>query len=298
MSTLFKLGRRVNHLIFRSPTARWKVRLLGMALLTCPPYVNYKRKRFLTRDPNLTAHDKSMIAKVNCRLSRWDTMFEGDVATYLRVGLSGLRVVESVIQQCPSSVVRNILDLPCGCGRVGRYLAARFPDARITACDLMTKGVDFCAKELGMTPIYSQEDFDKIDLGQRFDLIWCGSLVTHLNPKDILALLRFFDRHLNSNGVVVFTTHGDHVARRLDEGAEYKLGKEAAKSVVNVYRNQGVAFVPYIGHEKTEQYGFALTSPAWIRQQSALFQNWREVFYQPQGWDNHHDVFGYVKTPN
>lgn len=236
-----------------------------------------------------------MVAKIDSRISTSDSMFDGDVERYFLIGLSGLHAAEKAIQNCPSLTVRTVLDLPCGSGRVGRYLVARFPEAKVTACDLMRDGVDFCSEKLGMIPFYSQPDFQKLDLGQKYDLIWCGSLVTHLKAKDIQDLLRLFERHLNDNGVVVFTAHGDYVAERVIAGNYDGISPEAAQRAVETYRTDGIAFIPHLGTSEQEQYGFSITSPDWIRSQCMLVKNWKEVSYQPRGWDHHQDVYGYAK---
>ena len=141
-------------------------------------------------------------------------------------------------------------------------------------------------------------DFAKLNLGQKFDLIWCGSLVTHLKAKDISDLLRFFERHLNDNGVVVFTAHGDYVADRAIAGDYRTIETRAVRRGAEMYRADGFAFIPYIGNSDQDQYGFSITSPTWIRSQCMLVKNWREVVYQPRGWDSHQDVYGYAKTEN
>ena len=135
------------------------MRKLGMAVLASKAYVAYKRREMIQSGLDLTEEDREIIARVNSRISPSDTMFDGDVRRYFLVGLSGLRAIQSVLQHCPSLSVQNILDFPSGCGRVGRYLAVRFPGAKITACDLDTEMVDFCAKALGMTPVYSSARF-------------------------------------------------------------------------------------------------------------------------------------------
>ena len=297
MSTALKLGSRV--FSWTSPKTRKKLRRLALTVVAWSPYVARKRKELCTSRSGLMEGERAILAKIDYHISTADSMFDGDVERYFLVGLSGLHAVEHVLQKCPSLAVRTVLDFPCGWGRVGRYLIARFPEAKITACDLMTEGVDFCAKKFGMMPVYSQLDFEKLNLGQKYDLIWCGSLVTHLNANDNLKLLRLFDRHLNDNGVVVFTTHGDHVADGVDAGTYpwFPIRREAAQRAVELYRTSGIAFISYPGHTEQDQYGWSITSPAWIRSQCTLFENWREVFFQPQGWDHFQDAYGYAKEP-
>jgi len=273
------------------------MRKLGLRVLASRPYVAYKRKQLIKLGPNLTEEDKKTIAKISCCISPSDTMFDGDVPSYFLVGLSAQQAIDAVLKHCPVLVVQTILDFPSGCGRVGRYLAARFPKAEITACDLDREMVDFCAEEFGMVPVYSQTDFDKINFGQKYDLIWCGSLMTHLNAEAILHLLRLFDRHLKPKGVVVFTTQGDYVANCLKTSDDwpYLISKEAAKRAVETYSERDFAFSPYIGKTESEQYGLSLTAPIWIRSQCASIRNWKELLFCPQGWDNHQDVYGYSK---
>jgi len=223
-------------------------------------------------------------------------MFEGDLARYLLVGLSGLKVIDVVLRQCPPRVINTILDFPCGGGRVGRFLAARFPETRITACDLDTGGVDFCSQVLGMEPAYSQVDFDKVCLKDTYDLIWCGSLVTHLDAKPILRLLRLFELHLNDNGVMVFTTHGDYVAHRMSGGDDYGIGRAASKKAVEAYRACGFAFMPYLEQNDASEYGTSITSADWVRSHCSTMTSLKEVYFQPRGWDNHQDVYGFVKV--
>jgi SAM-dependent methyltransferase len=295
MSALFKLGSKISHSIFRSSGARRKLRALGMSVLTFPAYVDHKKRRLVQGRADLSEEDKTMLSRVDSRISKFDTMFEGDVASYFLKGLSGLQAAEAALEYRRQLPVNAILDLPCGCGRVGRFLAARFPEATITACDLMREGVDFCAQELGMLPFHSQPDFDRISFDVKFDLIWCGSLVTHLDGKAVPSLLRCLQRHLADNGVAIFTAHGDYVANRLNEGHDYGIGREAASKAVEMYRDQGVVFMPYLGNTQAADYGFSMTSSAWIRRQCGLIEGWKEVYFKPQGWDNHQDVYAYER---
>jgi SAM-dependent methyltransferase len=269
-----------------------------MRVLASDALVGYQKKRLLMSSAMFGAPDREAVERVNSRISVADTMFEGDVQRYFLVGLSGLQSIGKVLDRCPSLSVRSVLDFPSGGGRVGRFLAVRFPDAEITACDLDTEMVDFCADVLRMRPVYSQVDFSKIDLGRKFDLIWCGSLVTHLNSEAIVGLWHLFDRHLEPGGVVVFTTHGDYVEQLLASTTDwpYEISSEAARGIVEAYRKDGFGFTPYVGRDCVGQMGESLTSPAWVRAQCAALLPWQELLYEPRGWDNHQDVFGFRKA--
>ena len=77
--------------------------------------------------------------------------------------------------------VARILDLPCGHGRVLRFLRREWPGAEIVACDIDPDGAEFCCESFGATSIYAAENPQETPLRGRFDVIWSGSLLTHLD---------------------------------------------------------------------------------------------------------------------
>lgn len=166
---------------------------------------------------------------------------------YFLMGEAGLECIQRFVSTTPETV----LDLPCGHGRVLRFLRAEWPDADITACDIDRGGVDFCAKTFDATPLYSADDPSEIQTGT-FDLIWVGSLLTHFSSDRWDAWLRFFADHLNPRGSVVFTTNGRAFARGEIPVA---LPPEFAEMQAD-YEQTGFAF-----HERWE---LSLSSPSWV----------------------------------
>jgi trans-aconitate methyltransferase len=210
---------------------------------------------------------------------------------YWRVGLSGLRCVEQALALAGSPPVRRLLDLPCGHGRVLRWLAVRFPDASITACDLDRDGVDFCARRLGAHPAYSAEDLGSLRLDGRFDLIWCGSLVTHLDGDRVLALLETLRRHLAPAGVLVLTSHGERAAQGMRSAQmDYLLDAGRLARLLGDYEATGLGYVDY---PDADAYGVSLTSPGWLRAQASTVGGLREVWFAAAGWDDHQDVLAF-----
>ena len=104
-----------------------------------------------------------MLERLDPHVDPADAMHAGDSAHYLAVGLSAIACAEAAGVTDP----RRILDMPCGHGRVLRALAAAYPNAALTACDLDRHGVDFCAAQFGAAPIYSSEDLHELDLPGR-----------------------------------------------------------------------------------------------------------------------------------
>ena len=165
-------------------TRRW--------LRTIPPQVRLQKEQLLS-DPSLSDGECDLLRKASTRVYYGDTMYDGK--HYYRVGLSAISCINEAAKLAGLTKVGSILDLPCGSGRVLRFLVHQFPEAEITACELEPGPVEFCARTFGAQAAYSSPNLREVSLGKKFDLIWCGSLVTHLNDRSIRDLLRVFQRH-------------------------------------------------------------------------------------------------------
>src|SRR6185295_17359165 len=257
-----------------------------------PLRTSLQKKRLLS-DPALTEPERALLARVSSRIYPGDGMYHGDGTHYFKVGLSAIRCIDEALAGTPSTDVQTILDFPCGSGRVLRFLRQRFPAAEITACELEPGPVEFCARTFGALPAFSSLNLDEVVLPQSFVLIWCGSLVTHLNERGILSLLRLFHRQLRTGGLMIFTTHGDFVPGRiLRRDFDYGLTAEQIDRIGAAYPETGYGFEDYPGEK---DYGVSLTSPDWIRSRVAEVGGLREVYFKERGWDDHQDVFGFVR---
>ncbi|HEX8244530.1 MAG TPA: class I SAM-dependent methyltransferase [Longimicrobium sp.] len=220
-------------------------------------------------------------------------MFAGTCEHYFRTGLSAIRCIDEALAAANVREVRTILDMPSGYGRVLRFLVRRFPGAEVYASELQVDAVRFCADTFGAKPVFSSPDFDGLSLETRFDLIWCGSLVTHLDAAPTLGLLRFFARQLAPGGLLVFTTLGDYAAGRvLEAPASYAMPRERASQLADAYARSGHGYVDYPG---VDGYGLTLTSPEWVRAVTRQAGGLREVCFSARGWHEHQDVFGFVR---
>lgn len=182
---------------------------------------------------------------------------------------------------------KRILDLPCGHGRVLRMLKAAFPKAELTACDLERDGVDFCACTFGATPVYSTPDFSDIQLPGTFDLIWVGSLFTHLQLEGWAALMRLLMPALEREGLLVFTTHGRISTKRMRTGFHYWLDPKDIPQMLDEYEREGFAYRDF---PRVEGYGISLSSPAWVMKEILRHGSLTVLSYTEAGWAAHQDV--------
>lgn len=216
-----------------------------------------------------------------------DTMFDGRLDHYLRVGQSAGQCIATALLAAGSPEPRTVLDMPCGHGRILRILQAMFPAARFTACDLDRAGVDHCATKLGAVPVYSDVDLAKVDFAEPFDLIWCGSLVTHLDVSGWLEAFRLFVRSLRVGGVAVVTFHGRWVAHALRHVYQYELDADQVATVLRGYEQSGFGYCDY---RNSPGYGISLSSPAWVLRGIEPWTNLRVVQLGERQWDQHQDV--------
>jgi len=221
-----------------------------------------------------------------------DEMFTGDREAYLSVGRSALRCISVSLMAAGIEAVsiRTILDLPCGHGRVLRHLSETFPDADITACDLRRDAVDYCAKTFGARALYSDEDVENIALPPNsFDLIWVGSLLTHLRADRWRDFLGLFERSLRLGGLLIFSAHGREAFRRTaEETFDYGVGGPAKADILFGYQRFGFGYAAYV---TSKTFGHSLTRPDWVLQEIAKFPQLRVVHFAETAWDNHHDIY-------
>lgn len=217
---------------------------------------------------------------------------------YWEAGRSALTAIRAGLEaaRMPASSVRRVLDLPCGHGRVMRYLRAAFPQADLTACDLLKDGVDFCASVFGASPIYSQEDAAKIPIDDNeYDLIWVGSLFTHLDAPRWVSLLAKLGASLREGGLLVFSTHGDYVYRRmsgLEDTSSYGLPYWRVTRALYHYERSGFGYGNYTDDDN---YGVSLSDPHWVLSTVTAQRGLRCVYFAERAWHGVQDVYACVK---
>ena len=232
--------------------------------------------------------DEAAVVADRIPIPRDDGMFDADRSRYLGVGREAATLVAHAVGDAP---VRGILDYPSGHGRVARYLTALWPDAELSVADLDAAGVAFCQDALGAVARVASTDFDALDYGTTFDVIWAGSLATHLPPSGVRAFLRFVTRHLTAGGVAVVTSHGDLAAGRMKYAtargkAVYGNKPGRNRACLNDYFRRGYGFVPY---QDQDAYGTSLIDErTWsgLAREAAL----DVTSFRPRAWDEHQDV--------
>ena len=230
-------------------------------------------------------------ADVDTTMSPAETM---DGSNYIEIGASAVEVIMMSVMASRLTQVRTVLDLPCGHGRVLRHLVKMFPEAAFDACDLDVAGVEFCVKQFGARAISGHPDLTQTELNHPYDLIWIGSLFTHLSEDLTLKGLAFLSRQLSPTGIIVSTFHG-RWATRMQRMIPYTDERRWSRVLEGYYVN-GFGYVDYDtpAHDFVgESYGVSAAKPHKLIEIIERIPGVRIFLYREKGWGNNHDVIAF-----
>jgi len=232
-------------------------------------------------------------APLNQAVSPDERMPTEDLPGYLATGRSALKAVQLAQLAARHPGFESILDMACGHGRVLRWLQAAYPEARLTACDLLHDGVDFCASTFGAKPVYAIATPTAEMFPDRYDLIWVGSLLTHLDADKWVTFIRLWHDLLAPDGLLVATTHGQLVAERMRDGNHYGYPPPSITRILRSFDHAGFAFL----EASTEEidYGISVSKPEWVIARLLTYPDFRLVLFTEALWANHQDVVAVAK---
>jgi SAM-dependent methyltransferase len=248
------------------------------------PIYKWRRRKHLRR---LSDDDRRYLAlhpghKVPPAGLRYNVAGPCTIEQFLQGGEQAVCDIEAALRsvdESPSQVC-EFLDFGCGCGRLILALENRWPDLRITGCDVDQQAIGWCRQHLnhsrfvvnhGLPPSPFEDD--------SFDLIWCGSVFTHLDENRQDRWLAEIFRILKPDGILLASVHGPHCwESRLPSWTIARL------------KRKGMVFAR-TGAE-------AGIHPAWYQlawhTEDYVRKHWAPVLeirgYRPRGFNNHQDL--------
>ncbi len=246
--------------------------------------------------------EKNLVRSVSLKVSPSDFMYvDGWSSSYLTAGLSAGRVIRASLDAAGKVVSRGaVLDFPCGYGRVLRFLKEMFPDSQVVGVEILEDALNFCRRTFLVEAYTSRpaRTFRSFSLPHTFDLIWCGSLVTHIDEPATLDLLDFFCRHLNSGGVCVFTTLGRNVAHEMSTGKTKHplMTEEGIKKLLDEYERTGYGYADYAHTDALSSgtSGISLVSRSHVEEMARSVGPWELVYSRESGWHKLNDVYAFM----
>jgi SAM-dependent methyltransferase len=230
-----------------------------------------------------TCHRQTQVLQT---IAEDDEMWPGAEQWYFIVGHDGLQNVLRALSLSRLQSVHHILDLPCGHGRVARHLRAAFPAARLTFCDLNQSAVDFCSKELRGIAVYASSELTDVEFDTTFDVIWIGSLFTHIDLDRAEKWMRHLCKCLAPDGVLIATFHGAWtIQQHATHGA--LIGPAEWEQILAGFRNDGWGYANY---PHLSDFGVSLSRASRVIDMASAIEGCRILSYTERGWAGNHDV--------
>jgi len=245
--------------------------------------IRFPRKQNLPLDPVLIDLKVPEIvqrytASVHTEILPSDGMFQNDRYHYFSCGASALGCILHAIGISGIAKPNRILDFGCGAGRVTRWLRVAFPDAHIEACDIREGDLAFVKRYFSAKTWISGIDVANLNPPGSYDVIWVGSVFTHLSAETSTNLFNKLTEWLNPDGVLILSFHGRYVLHRdfVDNGYGY----------ADYPKEFGLG----------PGYGISLSKSAWWISLLESRTNIRLVCLTERVWDRHHDVIAVQKS--
>lgn len=181
-----------------------------------------------------------------------------------------------------------------------------FINAKITAADIDEDSVDFCVEQFGVKGIYSQVEIDLVDFNDTFDLVWAGSLFTHLPLDKVKRTISHVGNYLTPRGIFIFTIIGrTAMEKTLSFGGGVEAEMQNAKKQYNetgygFYKYSPAILLPPINRPEVSRafsnalsipdYGISYLSASRLVYELECMEGIQILSYHGGNWDNSHDV--------
>ncbi len=137
--------------------------------------------------------------------------FNKSLNAYFRLGHQTALLLQDIVQTYSSKQERSFssfLDFGSGYGRVTRFLPfALGKDMEIFTSEVKREAVVFNKKELGFKGIHHGSQAESFPTDRQFDVIFAGSIFSHLPEKMLTEWLTKLTEVLSPKGLLLFTTH-------------------------------------------------------------------------------------------
>ena len=163
----------------------------------------------------------------------------------MSVGRSAVRCISSAQTIASSYKHARILDFGCGHGRVMRHLRAFAPQSELYAADIRADGVQFCVDEFGCEPVLLTQEFCGVQLPGKQDIIFVGSVFTHIDYQRQKKLWKWLFDALAPSGLLVATFHGYRAREFHESGAMKFISDEKWALIISEYEKTGCGYQSY-----------------------------------------------------
>jgi SAM-dependent methyltransferase len=180
--------------------------------LLAPAY-RWRRRRQLKQ---LEAHDERYLRAHPDVVAppaelRYNVAGPCTIEQFLDAGARTADDVEAALRSVGRSLgdVRDLLDFGCGCGRLILALRGLYPRLRLTGCDVDGRAIDWGERNVRGCRWVRNEPLPPSPFEDgAYDLVWCGSVFTHLDEDRQDRWLHELCRVLRPRGLLLASLHG------------------------------------------------------------------------------------------
>jgi SAM-dependent methyltransferase len=234
---------------------------------------------------------------VDTVISPNDDMLIGEKSEqYFQVGRSAVELIVEAMLLARRTAFPTILDMPCGGGRVTRHLVKLFPDAKIFASDVEKNKQRDVVTQFGVEGIDIAADFSQPS-SQKYDLIFVGSLLTHLKEGMFLRVLDYCIDALRPGGVLIATTAGRTVMN-----SRVRRAKRIGQPHFNPAKFQNFEHMFFGDDTPSSRYGGVVYASgfapvSWAARQVEARNDARWLANKEAGWARAQDAMIIQKLP-
>jgi SAM-dependent methyltransferase len=212
---------------------------------------------------------------------RYNVVGPCTVEQFRETGLQTLKDIQTALTTVGAALhARDVLDFGCGCGRLAGAIIETDAAVSYVGCDVDARAIAWCQAHLTPHRFLATTDRPPLPFAAgSFDVIWCGSVFTHLDEERQFVWLDELARLLRPGGVLLASVHGRESWReRLPSWAKAKLEKSG---FLYARTNVDAGVHP-------DWYQVAWHTEAYVRRHWARFFDVRG--YLPRGFNNHQDI--------
>ena len=183
----------------------WALRVLG------PIHRMVRRthlREMLAEDRRLTPGERQRLPPAELRFK---VAGPGTIAQFFAGGEAMATSVDAALGAAGRSLCAggDFLDFGCGCGRLLAAIERRFPSLRVNGCDVDPIAVAWSSRRFPEFGFRTNGEWPPCDFPRAsFDVIWCGSVFTHIDEAHQDAWLLELHRILRPGGLLVASVHG------------------------------------------------------------------------------------------
>lgn len=210
----------------------------------------------------------------------------------------GYDAFSTIIRECQRARIKQpkrLLDFGCGHGCIARLLKAHFSEAIIVGQDVNPEWLAWCEEKLAIETVLSEDRIIDVKLPQNnYDIIWAGSVFSHIPEYAAIHLLSEMLNALTEDGILVFSTAGQIMRNGYEAGKIRFLDDSDIVRMNEEFDEGKYAFSVYnTGNYK--EWGHSLFSYRWLFKQSQK-QGWHIAGFSEGGWGMVQDIYAMRKN--